>query len=141
VRTQALVALQRDHVAAARTLGASGGRILRTCLLPEILPVLWTKFLLTVRWAILTEAALALMGLGDPTRISWGTMLNGAFAYPLLFVGNAWLWWALPPALAIAVVTLALSVIGRDFETWLNPAARAGARASRSPSAPAAVRS
>jgi peptide/nickel transport system permease protein len=139
VRAQALVVVQRDYVGAARTLGASGGRILRTCLLPEILPLLWTKFLLTVRWAILTEAALALMGLGDPANISWGTMLNNAFAYPLLFVGSAWLWWALPPALAIATVTLALSVIGRDFETWLNPAARVGTRVYRPPSAPAAA--
>lgn len=125
VRAQTLVAVQRDYVEAARALGASGARILRTCLLPEILPLLWTKFLLTVRWAILMEAALALMGLGDPTQISWGTMLNTAFAYPLLFLGNAWVWWALPPALAIAVITLALSAIGQDFETWLNPAAQA----------------
>jgi peptide/nickel transport system permease protein len=122
VRAQALSALQRGYVDAARTLGASKARILRTCLLPEILPLLWTKFLLTVRWAILSEAALALMGLGDPSRASWGTMLNSAFAYPLLFIGKAWLWWPLPPALAIAAVTLSLSAIGRDFETWLNPA-------------------
>lgn len=126
VRAQALAVAQRDYVEAARALGASGARILRTCFLPELLPLLWTKFLLTVRWAILMEAALALMGLGDPTRASWGTMLNSAFAYPLLFLGDAWLRWALPPALAIAAITLALSAIGRDFETWLNPAAQAG---------------
>lgn len=129
VRAQVLVTMQRDYVEAARALGASGARILRTCLLPEVLPLLWTKFLLTVRWAILMEAVLALMGLGDATRFSWGTMLNSAFAYPLLFLGDAWLWWALPPALAIAAITLALSAVGRDFETWLNPAARTGYRA------------
>ncbi len=128
VRAQALVTAQRDYVVAARALGASDGRILKTCVLPEILPLLWTKFLLTVRWAILMEATLSLMGLGDPARISWGTMLNNAFAYPLLFIGNAWLWWAAPPALAIAVVTLALSAVGRDLETRLNPAATAGRR-------------
>ncbi len=127
IRAQGLVAVRRDYVEAARALGASDARILRTCLLPEILPLLWTKFLLTVRWAILMEAALALMGLGDPTQISWGTMLNSAFAYPLLFLGNAWLWWAFPPALGVAVIAMALSAIGQDFEGWLNPAA-AGAR-------------
>ncbi len=129
VRAQVLVTMQRDYVEAARALGASGARILWTCLLPEALPLLWTKFLLTVRWAILMEAVLALMGLGDATHFSWGSMLNSAFAYPLLFLGDAWLWWALPPALAIAATTLALSAIGRDFETWLNPAARIGHRA------------
>ncbi|MDR5683005.1 MAG: ABC transporter permease [Armatimonadota bacterium] len=124
VRAQTAATVQYDYVLAARAAGATPGRIVRTCLLPEVLPLLWTKFLLTTRWAILMEAVLALMGLSDPTRVSWGSTLSGAFAYPLLFVGNAWLWWALPPALAIAAVTLALSAIGQDFELWLNPAAR-----------------
>ena len=72
IRAQGLVAVQRDYVEAARALGASDARILRTCLLPEILPLLWTKFLLTVRWAILMEAALALMGLGGPHTAQLG---------------------------------------------------------------------
>ncbi|MCL6554205.1 MAG: ABC transporter permease [Firmicutes bacterium] len=124
VRAQTLAAIGRDYVEAARAQGASQVRIARTCLLPEVLPVLWTKFLLTLRWAILMEAVLALMGLGDPTQVSWGTILQTAFAYPLLFAGTAWAWWALPPALAIAAITLALSAIGRDFEAWLNPGPR-----------------
>ncbi|MBI3998890.1 MAG: hypothetical protein HY355_07635 [Armatimonadetes bacterium] len=49
-------------------------------------------------------------------------MLDRAFVYPLLFLQQAWLWWALPPALAIVAITLALSAIGQDFEAWLNPA-------------------
>lgn len=136
VRAQALSAAQRDYVAAARALGAGPWRILRTCLLPEVAPTLWTKFLLTVRWAILMEAALALMGLGDPNAPSWGTVLHGAFSYSLLFLGSTWLWWAMPPALGVAAVTLLLSVLGADFEGWLNPASRparavAGASAVR----------
>lgn len=122
VRTQVQGVMRREHVEAARALGASTPRIVRTCILPEIAPVLWTKFLLTVRWAILMEATLALLGLSDPARVSWGTMLQAAFTYPLLFVGHTWLWWALPPALAIAGLTLLLALLGRDFETWLNPA-------------------
>ncbi len=122
VRSQVMTTMQRDYVDAARALGASSARIVRTCMLPDILPLLWTKFLLTVRWAILMEATLALLGLGDLGQISWGMMLNTAFVYPLLFVGDSWLWWALPPALSIAAITLALAVIGQDFETWLNPA-------------------
>ncbi|MDR7482240.1 MAG: ABC transporter permease [Armatimonadota bacterium] len=124
VRTQVAGAIQRDYVEAARALGATEMRVFRACVLPEILPVLWTKFLLTLRWAIVMEAVLALMGLGDPTQPSWGMILQTAFAYPLLFVGTAWAWWALPPALAIAAVTLALAIIGQDFEAWLNPGLR-----------------
>ncbi|MDQ7858290.1 MAG: ABC transporter permease [Armatimonadota bacterium] len=126
VRSQARGVLRRDYVEAARAAGASDTRILRTCVLPEVLPVLWTKFLLTLRWTILMEATLALMGLGDPSAITWGLMLQTAFGYPLLFATSAWAWWALPPALAIAVLTVALSAAGRDFEAWLNPASGPG---------------
>jgi ABC-type dipeptide/oligopeptide/nickel transport system permease subunit len=121
VRSQAGGVLRRDYVEAARAAGATGTRVLRTCVLPEVLPVLWTKFLLTLRWTILMEATLALMGLGDPSAISWGLILQAAFGYPLLFATSAWAWWALPPALAIAILTVALSAVGRDFEAWLNP--------------------
>jgi ABC-type dipeptide/oligopeptide/nickel transport system permease subunit len=123
VRAQTLGAVRADYVEAARALGAGDGRIARTCLVPEVMPLLWTKFLLTVRWAILMEATLALMGLGDPAQVSWGSILHSAFNYPLLFSGSAWLWWALPPAGAVAVITLALSVLGQDFDAWLNPSA------------------
>ncbi len=126
VRAQVQTAVQREYVEAARALGCSTARILRTCVLPEIAPILWTKFLLTVRWAILMEATLSLLGLGDPGRATWGTMLQSAFSYPLLFTGDAWLWWALPPAASIAILTLALAAMGRDFEMWLNPAAATG---------------
>ncbi len=124
VRAQVQAVVQRDYVEAARALGSSTARILRACVLPEIAPILWTKFLLTVRWAILMEATLSLLGLADPGQASWGTMLQSAFTYPLLFAGEAWLWWALPPAASIALLTLALAAMGRDFETWLNPRAR-----------------
>jgi ABC-type dipeptide/oligopeptide/nickel transport system permease subunit len=127
VRAQVQSLLRREFVEAARAAGATTARIVRTCVLPEIAPLLWTKFLLTMRWAILMEATLALLGLSDPARVSWGTVLSDAFAYPLLFVGNAWLWWALPPALSIAALTLALAMLGHDFETWLNPGRPPGA--------------
>ncbi|MDR7556311.1 MAG: ABC transporter permease [Armatimonadota bacterium] len=135
VRALVATTMEQDYVEAARAVGAPGVRIVRTCIVPVLLPVLWTKFLLTVRWAILMEATLALLGLGDPTQISWGLILHTAFAYPLLFTGTAWSWWAAPPALAIAGITLALSVIGRDFELWLNPAAQAAGHQEPGPRA------
>lgn len=130
VRAQVQTTMQREYVEGARVVGASGTRILRRCLLPDIAPLLWTKFLLTVRWVIVMEATLALMGIGDPAEVSWGTMLASAFSYPLLFVARSWLWWALPPALSIALITLALAAIGQDFEMWLNPVARSTRAAS-----------
>jgi ABC-type dipeptide/oligopeptide/nickel transport system permease subunit len=121
VRAQTLVALKRNHVEAARALGSPGLRLFRRGILPEIAPILFTKFLLTVRWAVLLEATLGLLGLGDPTRVTWGLMLHQAFAYPLLFVTDAWIWWAGPPAMAIALTSIGLAAVGQDLDTWLNP--------------------
>lgn len=116
--------LRKEYAEAARALGSTTWRIARTAILPEVAAVLYTKFLLTVRWAVLLEATLGLLGLGDPGRISWGTVLHQAFAYSLLFVSDAWIWWAGPPALAILVTSMGLMAIGQDLDLWLNPHAR-----------------
>lgn len=121
VRVQTAAAWSRDHVEAARALGATNPRIIRTAILPEIAPTLFTKFLLTARWAILMEATLGLLGLADPSRVSWGLTLHEALSYPLLFVTDAWLWWAIPPAIGIVATTLGLVAAGRDVEARLNP--------------------
>ncbi len=126
VRAQVLSAAAKEYVAAARALGASEARVLRTAILPEIVPILFTKFLLTLRWAIMMEAGLGLLGLADPGRVSWGLTLHQAFGYPLLFLTDAWLWWAAPLALAIVLTTLGLMAVGRDIDIWLNPAAADG---------------
>lgn len=124
VRAQVSVTLRKEYVLAARGLGASEGRILRAIVLAEVAPLLFTKFLLTVRWAVLMEATLGLLGLADPGRVSWGLVLHQAFGYPLLFLTGAWTWWAVPPAIGIVVVTVALMAVGQDVDLWLNPAMR-----------------
>ena len=124
VRIQAAGTWARDYVHAGRALGASERRIIRSAIVPDIAPILFTKFLLTARWAVLMEATLGLLGLADPSRVSWGLTLHQALSYPLLFVTNAWVWWAVPPALGIVVTTLGLVAAGRELELWVNPQAR-----------------
>jgi ABC-type dipeptide/oligopeptide/nickel transport system permease subunit len=124
VHAQVEVTVRKEYIEAGRALGATPARLIRTGILPEIAPILSTKFLLTVRWAVLMEATLGVLGLGDPSRVSWGLVLHQAFTYPLLFVTNAWLWWAGPPALAIVATSLGLMAIGQDLDYWLNPALR-----------------
>ncbi|MDR7484055.1 MAG: ABC transporter permease subunit [Armatimonadota bacterium] len=123
VAAQVRVTMAQAYVEAARAAGATASCIVRSSVLPEIAPILATKFLLTVRWAILLEAALGLLGLGDPARPSWGLILHQAFAHPLLFVTDAWAWWAGPPAAAIVLTSLALMAVGQDLDAWLNPQA------------------
>jgi peptide/nickel transport system permease protein len=77
--------------------------------LPATRPLLPATLTLAVRGALFGEATLAFLGLGDPAAGSWGTMLGWAFNDPLLFARGAWRWWALPPAIAIAVAVVATS--------------------------------
>lgn len=131
VRAQVLSTASKEYVAAARALGASEARVVRTSILPEVAPILFTKFLLTLRWAVVMEAGLGLLGLADPRRVSWGLTLHQAFGYPLLFLTDAWLWWAAPPAVAIVLTTLGLMGVGRDIDVWLNPASADSGSATR----------
>jgi peptide/nickel transport system permease protein len=77
---------------------------------------------LIVAVAILSEAALAFLGLGDPTRISWGTMLENAFDAGAPSAG-AW-WYVIPPGLCITTLVLAVSLLGFLFEGHINPRLR-----------------
>ena len=80
VRAQVFTLRERAFVERARALGASDTYIIRTHILPNTLPLIFANTVLIVAVAILSEAALSFLGLGDPTRISWGTMLENAFA-------------------------------------------------------------
>ena len=79
VRAQVLTLRERAFVERARALGARDRYIIRTHILPNTLPLIFANTVLIVAVAILSEAALSFLGLGDPTRISWGTMLENAF--------------------------------------------------------------
>ena len=70
-------------------------------------------------YAILSEATLSFLGLGDPTLISWGSMLNRAFLRGAVTRG-AW-WYLVPPGLALACVTLALTFLGNALQEIVNP--------------------
>lgn len=132
VRAQVITLRQEPYVEAARALGAGPGRVAWRHVLPGTLSLLPAKIVLTLRFAIFAEATLAFLGLGDPAVKSWGTMLSWAFAYPLIFLGDAWTWWVLPPALAIIVVVLAATWLATGLERapargrtgWRKPAVR-----------------
>lgn len=133
VRTQVRLELRREYVWAARALGATEAWVLRRHVLPAVVPLAWSKFVLTVRWAVLMEATLGLVGLSDPVRPSWGAVLGSAFAYPLLFTGRVWLWWAGPPAASVLLLTWALVVLGEGLEAELDPRSPGRSRAAPTP--------
>jgi peptide/nickel transport system permease protein len=122
VRAQVLTLRERAFVERARALGAKDSYIIRTHILPNTLPLIFANTVLIVAVAILAEASLAFLGLGDPTQISWGTMLENAFNSGAPSAG-AW-WYVVPPGLCIALLVFAVSLIGYLFEDVVNPRLR-----------------
>jgi len=122
VRAQVLTLRERSFVERSRALGAKDSHIIRRHILPNTLPLIFANTVLIVAVAILSEAALSFLGLGDPTRISWGTMLENAFDAGAPTAG-AW-WYVIPPGLCITLVVLAVSLLGYLFEEHVNPRLR-----------------
>ncbi len=122
VRAQVLTLRERAFVERARALGAGDLYIIRTHILPNTLPLIFANTVLIVAVAILSESALAFLGLGDPTRISWGTMLENAFNAGAPSAG-AW-WYVIPPGLCITTLVLAVSILGYMLEEHVNPRLR-----------------
>jgi peptide/nickel transport system permease protein len=119
VRSQALALREREVVARARTVGLSSLAILWKLILPGVLALVIANAVLVIAGSILAEATLSFLGLGDPTRSSWGQILHDAFVSGS--VGNGYWWYFLPPGIGIVVVVLSFSLIGQSLERILNP--------------------
>jgi peptide/nickel transport system permease protein len=119
IRSQVLTIKERQFVARARAIGAGHFHIIRKHILPQIMPLIVANTVLILSTAILIESGLAFLGLGDPTKPSWGTMLNFAFDRNAITNG-AW-WFYLPPGLAIVWVSLGCVLLGNVLEEILNP--------------------
>jgi peptide/nickel transport system permease protein len=122
IRAQVLTIKQRLYVERSRALGAAGPHVLGRHILPNVTPLVIANATLTVPIAILSETTLAFLGLSDPTRISWGSMLEDSFSAGALGLG-AW-WYYLPPGLCVIGVVLAFTLIGRALEEVLDPRLR-----------------
>ncbi len=122
IRAQVLTLKQRLYVERSRALGGGGGHIMGKHILPNVTPLVLANATLTVPIAILSETALAFLGLGDPSAVSWGQMLEEAFSAGALG-REAW-WWFWPPGLCVIGVVLAFTLIGRALEEVLDPRLR-----------------
>jgi peptide/nickel transport system permease protein len=124
VRSLVLSQRTREYVVAARSLGAGHTRILRLCILPSVLSLALAELVQLASRAILLEAALAFLGLGDPVQKSWGSVLFYAQARGAL-LSEAWTWWVLPPGLLITGAVLGLALLGYELERMVTPRLRA----------------
>jgi len=121
VRGQVLLEKERTFVHAARLSDAGTAYILRKHIMPQLIPILSALLIMEASHAIVAEAGLAFLGLGDPTYISWGTILHHAFVFPALFLSDTWLWWALPPGICLSILLLSFAFISLKIERRIDP--------------------
>jgi len=120
IRSQVMTISKQEYVLAARAVGATDRHIIFRHILPQVMLLAIGQFVLVISTAILLEAALSFLGLGDPIQKSWGTILywaqvRGAFLTP------AWLWWVMPPGLLIVAAALGFALIGFSLEQRVDP--------------------
>jgi peptide/nickel transport system permease protein len=122
IRAQVKSVRERVYVQRARAIGAGHVRIIFRHVLPQIAPLLIANTVLTIAVAIFDETALAFLGLGDPSRISLGKVIENAFQRTAVSSGA---WWAIvPPGALVALLILSCSLIGQALEDALNPRLR-----------------
>ena len=122
VRAQTLSVEARPYLERARVLGGGHWHQMTRHVLPNVMPLVLANTTLTVAVAILSETTLSFLGLGDPFRVSWGSMLDGAFSNGAIS-SSAW-WYLLPPGIAVVLVVLAFTLVGRALENVLDPRER-----------------
>jgi peptide/nickel transport system permease protein len=122
VRADTLSVKERPYVERARALGAGDWHLVTRHVLPNVMPVIFANTVLTVALSILSETTLSLLGLGDPTKVSWGGIINDAFETGAVAAGY-W-WWVIPPGVCIGLVTLAFTLCGYALDEVLNPRIR-----------------
>jgi peptide/nickel transport system permease protein len=121
VRSQVLSLRRRAHIKAAVGFGGSSAQILRRHILPEVGLILAAGFVGAAARAIAFEAGLAFLGLGDPSRASWGAILRDANAFGGIFFTDAWKWWLVPPLVAVSLLLLGVTFLGVGLEQRINP--------------------
>ena len=94
VRSQVKSVRERVYVKRSRSLGAGNTRIVVRHVLPQIAPLLIANTVLTVAIAIFDETALSFLGLGDPSAVTWGSIIEFAFLRSAISAGA---WWAIVP--------------------------------------------
>ena len=113
LRAQTLLLRESGPVTAARTFGAGRWYLLRRHILPDLGPVLSAAMIHDARRAVFLEAGLAFLGISDPMTQSWGKMIQQALGFTYL---DTWMWWLLPPGIAVSSLVLAFALLGAGLE-------------------------
>jgi peptide/nickel transport system permease protein len=124
IRAQVKSVRERVYVKRARALGAGNSRLIFKHVLPQVMPLLIANTVLLVALAIFAETFITFLGLGDPSVISWGRLIENAFTDDAI-LNNAW-WAIVPPGVCVTLVVLGSTMFGQSLEDALNPRLRVG---------------
>jgi peptide/nickel transport system permease protein len=123
VRSQVLAVKELPFIERGRAIGSSNWHIMSKHILPNVFPLIFANTILVVAIAILSETTLSFLGLGDPLRFSWGTMLHYVWASGGSTLPNTRMY-VLAPGLAIVFVVVAFTFMGTAFDEVLDPKLR-----------------
>ena len=126
VRSMVLSLRERPFIESAKAAGASKGYVIFRHILPNVFALVYISLATSVPGAIISEASLAWLGLGDITIPSWGIMLYDFSRTQTAVVkglGEYW-FWVLPPGIAIALMAMAFILMGFSLDEILNPKLR-----------------
>lgn len=121
VRSQALALKEQPYIQLAMFYGASTSYMLRRHFLPELIPILLVSIIRLTSMAIIAEASLAFIGLGDPTSRSWGLIINHALSFRGIYFTDFWKWWLLYPWFMLTLLVTAFALLGRELERIAQP--------------------
>lgn len=122
VRSMGLQIKEETYIEAAQAFGASSNRIIFKHMVPLLIPYAFASMALYVPRAIVVEASISLLGLGDSTIVTWGQILRDALTGGAVLNG-LW-WWVIPPGLFIALMGMTFAFIGFAMDKILHPKLR-----------------
>jgi len=123
-RSKTLQLREAGYVKSAQCMGFSSYHIMKSDIFPNIIHVLFPKFMLATASAMISEASLSFLGLGDVSMKSWGMMLSFAFSQGG-FIRDMW-WWYMPPGICITLCVLSIALIGFGLEAKEEEHSREG---------------
>lgn len=121
VRAAALSLKAQPYIKMAAHYGAGSLYLLTRHFIPELLPIVLVSMIRLSGMAIVAEASLAFLGLGDPTSRSWGLIINHAVNFQGIYYTDFWKWWLFYPWIFMTLLVTSLALLGRDLERIADP--------------------
>ncbi|BHH85845.1 ABC transporter permease [Desulforhopalus sp. 52FAK] len=124
IRSRMLSLKERRYIKAAESYGGGVIYLMYRHFLPELFPLIAVGMIRLAGRAIVAEAGLSFLGLGDPTSRSWGLIIHNGLNFPGIYYTDFWKWWLLYPWLALTLVVTSLALLGKDLEILADPRLR-----------------